>query len=62
MLRSRREDYAGSWLPEPIVGAAADHSPERDAVLADSVGLALRRTTGQARTRTTGQGRSSAIQ
>src|SRR6202795_3841117 len=39
--RSRREDYAGSWLPEPIVSAAADNSPERDAVLADSVGLAL---------------------
>lgn len=42
MLRSRkvrREDYAGSWLPEPIV--AADASPEDDAVLADSVGLAL---------------------
>ena len=39
--RSRREEYAGSWLPEPIVTAAADDSPERDAVLADSVGLAL---------------------
>ena len=39
--RSRREDYAGSWLPEPIVSGALDDSPERDAVLADSVGLAL---------------------
>ena len=39
--RSRREDYAGSWLPEPIVTAAPDESPERDAVMADSVGLAL---------------------
>ena len=39
--RSRREDYAGSWLPEPIVSAAAEDGPERDAVLADSVGLAL---------------------
>lgn len=38
--RSRREDYAGSWLPEPIVTARND-SPEGDAVLADSVGLAL---------------------
>jgi len=37
--RSRREDYAGSWLPEPVV--AADDSPEKDAVMADSVGLAL---------------------
>jgi RNA polymerase sigma-70 factor (ECF subfamily) len=39
--RSRREAYAGSWLPEPIVTGAVDDSPERDAVLADSVGLAL---------------------
>ena len=39
--RSRREDYAGSWLPEPIVSGAPDESPEHDAVLADSVGLAL---------------------
>jgi RNA polymerase sigma-70 factor (ECF subfamily) len=39
--RSRREEYAGSWLPEPIVTGAVDDSPERDAVLADSVGLAL---------------------
>ena len=39
--RSRREDYAGSWLPEPIVTTDFDQSPERDAVLADSVGLAL---------------------
>ncbi len=44
MLRSRktrREDYAGSWLPEPIVTGAPDQSPEHDAVMADSVGLAL---------------------
>jgi RNA polymerase sigma-70 factor (ECF subfamily) len=39
--RSRREDYAGSWLPEPIVHGEATDSPERDAVLADSVGLAM---------------------
>jgi RNA polymerase sigma-70 factor (ECF subfamily) len=39
--RSRREDYAGSWLPEPIVSSATDESPEHDVVLADSVGLAL---------------------
>ena len=37
--RARREDYAGSWLPEPVV--VADDSPEDKAVLADSVGLAL---------------------
>ncbi len=44
MLRSRktrREDHAGSWLPEPIVTGMPDGSPEHDAVLADSVGLAL---------------------
>lgn len=39
--RSRREDYAGTWLPEPIVTAPADGEPEHQAVLADSVGLAL---------------------
>lgn len=37
--RARREDYAGSWLPEPVV--VAYDSPEGDAVRADSVGLAL---------------------
>jgi len=49
MLRarsSRREDYFGTWLPEPVVSyefdlnnVAAD--PEYEALLADSVGLAL---------------------
>jgi RNA polymerase sigma factor (sigma-70 family) len=39
--RSRREQYAGTWLPEPVVSLAADDNPERDVVLADSVGLAL---------------------
>ena len=39
---SRREDYFGTWLPEPIVTFAEDETdPEREAVLADSVGLAL---------------------
>ena len=37
--RARREDYAGSWLPEPIVSIA--NGPEEEAELADSVGLAL---------------------
>ena len=45
MLRartSRREDYFGTWLPEPIVSFADDDTdPEREALLADSVGLAL---------------------
>jgi len=44
MLRARRvrgEEYLGSWLPEPIVTADADADPEEEALLADSVGLAL---------------------
>jgi RNA polymerase sigma factor (sigma-70 family) len=39
--RARREDYAGSWLPEPVVQADPDGGPEEQAVLADSVGVAL---------------------
>ena len=39
--RARREDYAGSWLPEPIVHLDDDSDPESTAILADSVGLAL---------------------
>ena len=39
--KSRREQLAGSWLPEPIVRTAAESGPERDTIMADSVGLAL---------------------
>jgi RNA polymerase sigma-70 factor (ECF subfamily) len=39
--RARREDYVGSWLPEPIVIVDEAATPEDEAVLADSVGLAL---------------------
>ena len=39
--KSRREQLAGSWLPEPIVRMANDAEPERNAIMADSVGLAL---------------------
>ncbi len=39
--RARREDYVGSWLPEPIVIVDDAASPEEEAVLADSVSLAL---------------------
>jgi len=39
--KARREDYAGTWLPEPVVKTDDAADPERDAVLADSVGLAL---------------------
>jgi len=39
--RARREDYVGSWLPEPVVTLEADDGPVQEALLADSVGLAL---------------------
>src|SRR5258708_5192563 len=39
--RARREDYVGSWLPEPIVSIDDNASPEDEALIADSVGLAL---------------------
>jgi RNA polymerase sigma factor (sigma-70 family) len=40
--KSRREDYVGTWLPEPVVSVDDDHAdPEQQALLADSVGLAL---------------------
>src|SRR3954464_3536925 len=39
--RSRREDYVGSWLPEPIVNSDDQLDPERETLLADSVGVAL---------------------
>ena len=37
--RARQEDYVGSWLPEPVV--VVENGPEDEALLADSVGLAL---------------------
>jgi len=37
--RARREDYVGTWLPEPIV--SIETGPEEEATLADSVGIAL---------------------
>jgi RNA polymerase sigma factor (sigma-70 family) len=39
--RARREDYVGTWLPEPIVSADDGGDPEQQALLADSVGIAL---------------------
>ena len=39
--RSRREDSVGSWLPEPVVTVGGQSDPEQEALLADSVGLAL---------------------
>jgi RNA polymerase sigma-70 factor (ECF subfamily) len=37
--KARREDFDGTWLPEPVV--AIDEGPEQQALLADAVGLAL---------------------
>jgi RNA polymerase sigma factor (sigma-70 family) len=39
--RSRREEYLGSRIPEPLVAVDGEGDPEQEAVLADSVGLAL---------------------
>jgi RNA polymerase sigma factor (sigma-70 family) len=39
--RSRREEFPGTWLPEPIVSFENDSDPQHEAELADSVGLAL---------------------
>src|SRR5919201_6439470 len=39
--RSRREELAGDSLPEPIVSVDIGGDPEEEALLADSVGLAL---------------------
>jgi RNA polymerase sigma factor (sigma-70 family) len=39
--RSRREDYVGTWLPEPIVSADQQDDPEQETLLADAVGVAL---------------------
>jgi RNA polymerase sigma-70 factor (ECF subfamily) len=44
MLRarqSRREEFPSAWLPDPIVSTNEQHDPEQEALLADSVGLAL---------------------
>ena len=39
--KARREVYPGSWLPEPLVDDGAENGPEHEAVLADTVGMAL---------------------
>ncbi|WP_322741149.1 RNA polymerase sigma factor SigJ [Streptomyces hygroscopicus] len=39
--RSRREQFTGSWLPEPVVSTDETVDPEQASLLADSVGLAL---------------------
>jgi RNA polymerase sigma-70 factor (ECF subfamily) len=39
--KARREDYVGTWLPEPIVSVDDGDDPEQQTLLADSVGMAL---------------------
>jgi len=39
--RSRREDYVGAWVPEPIVQVEEQAEPEQQMLIAESVGLAL---------------------
>jgi len=39
--RSRREEFVGSWMPEPIVAVDGSPTPEDEALIADGVGLAL---------------------
>jgi RNA polymerase sigma factor (sigma-70 family) len=39
--RSRREEFVGSWMPEPIVAIDDAPTPEDEALIADGVGLAL---------------------
>jgi RNA polymerase sigma-70 factor (ECF subfamily) len=39
--KARKEDYVGTWLPEPIVSRDDRLDPEQEALLADAVGLAL---------------------
>jgi RNA polymerase sigma factor (sigma-70 family) len=44
MLRarqSRREDYVGAWVPEPIVDVDEQADPEQQVLMADTVGPAL---------------------
>jgi RNA polymerase sigma-70 factor, ECF subfamily len=39
--KARREHHAGTWLPEPLIEEPAEEGPEHQAVLTDSIGLAL---------------------
>jgi RNA polymerase sigma factor (sigma-70 family) len=39
--RSRREDYVGAWVPEPIVQVDEQAEPEQQVLIAETVGLAL---------------------
>jgi RNA polymerase sigma factor (sigma-70 family) len=39
--RARREEYVGTWLPEPVAVTEDAADPAEQALIADSVGLAL---------------------
>ena len=39
--KARQEELAGSWLPEPVVRIDTEGDPEDEALLADSVGIAM---------------------
>ena len=39
--KARREDFTGFTLPEPIVSGPGGMDPEQEALLADSIGLAM---------------------
>jgi RNA polymerase sigma-70 factor (ECF subfamily) len=39
--QARREDQAGPWLPEPLVAEPGTDGPESQAIIAESIGLAL---------------------
>ena len=39
--RSRREEFVGSWMPEPIVAIDGAPTPEEETLIAEGVGLAL---------------------
>jgi len=39
--RARREEFVGSWMPEPVVTIDEQPSPEDEALIADGVGIAL---------------------
>jgi len=39
--RARREESTDAWLPDPVVSTDLEGDPEQEALLADSVGIAL---------------------
>ncbi len=40
--RARREEYVGTWLPEPVVSIPdAETDPEQAALIADAIGIAM---------------------